>query len=213
MMTMFREGGPSFCATDKSELQPGEFRALPVYRQGASVGFVALHHGVSPFADEPRGTFDDRDRAALEQAYLRGFDEGKAAQSQLMDAESVIHTALKLRLGQIDDQLNDQLAERLRDFALHICETHFESMAVDPAHLEKRIRHALSMLSRATDKPKLFIHPDDLDTVQAFLPEGVPVDADPSLERGAIRLVAATGGVDDGPAQWRKLVQEALALC
>jgi flagellar assembly protein FliH len=33
------------------------------------------------------------------------------------------------------------------------------------------------------------------------------------LERGALRVEAANGGVEDGPAQWRQAIAEALALC
>jgi len=37
--------------------------------------------------------------------------------------------------------------------------------------------------------------------------------ADPSLERGAIRVEGTSGGVEDGPATWRKAIAEALARC
>jgi len=59
----------------------------------------------------------------------------------------------------------------------------------------------------------LRLHPDDITLLGAQLPEGLDVLADPALERGALRIESANGGVEDGPAHWRRAITEALAQC
>jgi len=69
------------------------------------------------------------------------------------------------------------------------------------------------MLARADDAAVLRLHPDDLALIVARLPAGLPVEPDPALERGALRLEGSAGGVEDGPAQWRRALAEALGPC
>ena len=44
-------------------------------------------------------------------------------------------------------------------------------------------------------------------------PEGLAVEPDPALERGSLRFETASGGVEDGPAHWRRAIAEAIAGC
>ena len=69
------------------------------------------------------------------------------------------------------------------------------------------------MLARADDERVLRLHPDDLALIAGQLPEGLPVLADPVLERGGLRVETSNGGVEDGPEQWRRAIAEALSAC
>ena len=57
------------------------------------------------------------------------------------------------------------------------------------------------------------LHPDDLAFIAPQLSQDWNVRPDPSLARGAIRVEAANGGVEDGPEQWRRTIAEALDQC
>ena len=72
---------------------------------------------------------------------------------------------------------------------------------------------AAAMLARADDDRVLRLHPEDIRLIGKRLPEGLEVVPDPALERGALRVETASGGVEDGPSHWRRAIAEALSQC
>jgi flagellar assembly protein FliH len=69
------------------------------------------------------------------------------------------------------------------------------------------------MFARADDERVICLHPEDLKLVAPrFLAEW-PVAPDAALERGTVRIETASGGVEDGPATWRRAIAEALDQC
>jgi len=73
------------------------------------------------------------------------------------------------------------------------------------------------MFSRADDERLIRLHPEDLALIKPQLPKDWHFFPDPALERGAIRVEARQGGVEgggveDGPAQWRRAIAEALDI-
>jgi flagellar assembly protein FliH len=69
------------------------------------------------------------------------------------------------------------------------------------------------MLARIDDERVIRLHPDDLTLVAPRLSGGWEVQPDPALTRGAIRIEARNGGVEDGPEQWRQAIEEVLSRC
>ena len=115
-------------------------------------------------------------------------------------------------------KLQQQHAERsralgLRQTVLAQCEQAVLPLAIDAVGLSARITRAVAMLQRAQDERRVLIHPDDLALVHAHLPTGLVVEADPSVERGALRIETPDGGVEDGPSQWRRILAEAFREC
>ena len=94
-----------------------------------------------------------------------------------------------------------------------LCEAAIAPMMLDKTALAARVVRAAGMLARADDERVLRLHPDDLKLVGKRLPEGLDVVPDPALERGALRVETANGGVEDGPAHWRAAIAEALGQC
>jgi flagellar assembly protein FliH len=69
---------------------------------------------------------------------------------------------------------------------------------------------------RCSPAPKtrvIRLHPEDLALIGHHLPEDWHCEPDSTLERGAVRVDGAMGGVEDGPAQWRSALDEALRQC
>ncbi|MFA7585716.1 MAG: FliH/SctL family protein, partial [Novosphingobium sp.] len=79
--------------------------------------------------------------------------------------------------------------------------------------LMRRIDKAAAMLARADDERVIRLNPFDLDLLAPRLGGDWIVQPDPALPRGALRVETATGGVEDGPEQWRHAIQEALHQC
>jgi flagellar assembly protein FliH len=69
------------------------------------------------------------------------------------------------------------------------------------------------MFVRADDDRVIRLHPDDAALVAARLPSDWNFIPDATLERGALRVETSNGGIEDGPAQWRAAITEALRLC
>lgn len=147
--------------------------------------------------------------------------EGEAAGHAAAMAEAQAHMAaqdaarhrIETALVALDAQGLVELETRLRQTVLALCEIVLADAALDPTALEARVRRAAQMLARAEDARVIRLHPEDLALIGQRLPEDWHCEPDPTLERGSVRVDGAMGGVEDGPAQWRKALDEALRQC
>lgn len=150
---------------------------------------------------------------AFDEGLAEGLRQAHAEAETLAQAEHAARTALSLSFARIDRQLEEELRIRLRDTVSALCETAIAPLALDPDGLALRIEKAVAMLSRADDDRIIRLNPADLPLVSDHLRADWQVEPDPALERGALRVETATGGVEDGPATWRRAIAEALARC
>ena len=154
----------------------------------------------------------------LEQARAQGYAQGQADACAQAEALAATQDAARHRLEAafraIDARELDALETRLRETVQALCESVLADAALDPAGLAARVRRAAQMLARAEDQRVIRLHPEDFALLGHHLPAGWPEDwhyePDPALERGTVRVDGAMGGVEDGPAQWRKALDEAL---
>ncbi len=150
-------------------------------------------------------------------AYAEGFSAGvaearaQAAEQARIDAQA--RAALQLSLSRLDDRMAEELRLRLRDTVAALCEEAIAPLALDENALMQRISRAVSMFRRADDERVIHLNPDDLALVSTRMAEDWHVVPDPALERGALRVECANGGVEDGPETWRRAIAEALHQC
>lgn len=153
----------------------------------------------------------------LEQAFSRGYAEGRAEALALADQRiaelEAARQQINLAFARLDEQSASELGERLRQTVLLLCEEAVAPLAIDPEGLRLRIERAVALLQRRQDESRVCLHPEDLALVAGRLPAGLLLEADPSLERGALRVETPDGGVEDGPSQWRAHLAEALRAC
>lgn len=150
-------------------------------------------------------------------AFMKGYTQGlEAAREELAvagAADAAARDRLALSFARIDDALEEQLRLRLRDTVAALCEAAIAPLAIDEDMLMRRIAKAAAMLARADDDRVIRVHPQDLDLLAPRLRADWDVQGDPTLERGAIRVEGTNGGVEDGPAIWRRAIAEALHQC
>jgi len=150
-------------------------------------------------------------------AFMKGYAQGlEIAREEAASSAAATDAAvakLALSFARIDDELEEQLRQRLRDTVIALCEAAMAPLAVDEDMLVRRIATAASMLARADDDRVIRLHPQDMELLAPRFHADWTVEADPSLERGAIRVEGANGGVEDGPATWRRAIAEALHQC
>ncbi|WP_288804407.1 FliH/SctL family protein [uncultured Novosphingobium sp.] len=170
-----------------------------------------------PAAPEPAAEPEADRPDPVAEAFAQGFAEGhrqaslEAGQRAEIDARA--RADLSLAFARIDSELEEDLRLRLRDTVIALCEAAIAPLALDAEALARRVRTAVAMLARADDERVIHLHPDDLAAIAPRLRADWTVVPDPALERGTVRIETASGGVEDGPATWRRAIAEALDQC
>ncbi|WP_372730715.1 FliH/SctL family protein [Novosphingobium sp.] len=150
---------------------------------------------------------------AWAEGYARGLGEAQEAAAQLMADEAMARSKIELSIAKLDAAMQADLKDRLRETVEALCEAAIAPAALDPDGLVRRVEVAAAMLARAQDERVIRLHPEDLALVAARLPEDWHFIPDATLTRGAVRVEGASGGVEDGPDQWRLAIAEALRQC
>ncbi|QWC57396.1 hypothetical protein F7D01_10135 [Erythrobacter sp. 3-20A1M] len=155
--------------------------------------------------------------AALEAARNDGFAAGIAhasAQAQI-EAEEVERSREKLRLSfqRLDETARRELADRLAETVVGLCEDALMPLTLDRERLQQRCFDAAERIGEAKEALTLMLHPDDTVALDPEFAAGWTIEADPMLERGALRLEGNDGGVSDGPMEWAAALRAAFAAC
>ena len=188
---------------------------LPVSELRTRRGFTpnAAYH--ADFFSAERGNPDGDDPVA--DALARGREEGRAAAMQEIAAqraeEDAARAAITLAFAKFDEDSARALRERLRETVIALCEDAVLPLALNTEGLARRVEAAAALLQRKTDERVIRLHPSDHALVLPLIDESLTLVADPTIERGGLRIDTDDGGVEDGPGQWRQAIAEALAAC
>lgn len=186
--------------------------SLPFAALAEGGGFVADARFAAALAPPPSDPADPVDQAWHE-GFAAGQAEATAAALAREEADSAARARLELGFVRLDTEQTERLRRLLAETVAALCEASLAPLALDADLLARRASAAAAMLARADDARVLRLHPDDLALIAAQLPADLPVSPDPALERGALRIDGAQGGVEDGPDHWRRAIAEALAQC
>lgn len=185
------------------------FRASSRY--GDQPGVTVLEpEPIKPIRLEPE---PDPVGEAFAQGYTKGYEDARAQVDAMALEDTDAAEGLALSFARLDEVLEEQLRQRLRDTVVALCEAAITPLTLDEDLLVRRVTAAAAMLARADDERVIRVHPQDLALIAPRMRAEWDVQADPSLERGAIRVEGANGGVVDGPATWRRAIAEALHQC
>lgn len=166
-----------------------------------------------PPEPEPEPAPEDPCAAAYADGFAAGMAQAGQEAAERERIEAASREAFALSIARLDRDMEAELRQRLRDTVTALCEAAIAPLALDTAALEARAERAASMLARVDDERVIRLHPGDLALIAPGLSGDWDVQPDPSLARGAIRVEARNGGVEDGPEQWRSAIAEALARC
>lgn len=188
--------------------RPGGFRSNARY---ARIAEASPPH--PPPLPEPDAPAHDPVAIAYAEGYAAGcaIAEGEAEERARIEAEA--REGLSLSFARLDHELQEELRQRLRDTVAALCEAAIAPLALDHDALLRRIEKAVSMFARADDERIVRLHPDDIALVSPRFGADWQIAPDATLERGALRVESGNGGVEDGPAAWRRAIAEALHQC
>lgn len=185
--------------------------SLPFASLGESSGFQCDPRFTA--APQPAALPGDPLANAWAEGHAAGHAEAREEAALLAESEAAARAKITLTLARLDADQAESLRQKLTATVTALCEASIAPLALDQSALEARVRTATAMLARADDEKVLRLHPDDLNLIAKQLPEDLEVLEDPALERGALRVETTSGGVEDGPAHWRRAIAEALAPC
>ena len=161
----------------------------------------------------PKAETADPLATAFAEGFAAGMAEAQADAEQRAQLDAAARARLELSFNKLDRELADELRLRLRDTVTAMCEATIAPFAIDEDALLARIAKAVSMMQRADDERLIRLHPDDIALISDRLAAEWDVTPDPTLERGCLRVECANGGLEDGPAVWRRVIAEALQQC
>ncbi|MBB4858098.1 flagellar assembly protein FliH [Novosphingobium chloroacetimidivorans] len=150
---------------------------------------------------------------AFAQGYTKGYEDARAEAEAIALDDSEAAEGLALSFARLDAALEEQLRQRLRDTVAALCEAAITPLTLDEDLLVRRVTTAAAMLARADDDRVIRVHPQDLALIAPRMRADWDVQPDATLERGSIRVEGVNGGVEDGPATWRRAIAEALHQC
>jgi len=194
----------SLAALTGGDSGPGGFRS--------DARFALPVRSAAPAVPEPVQV-EDPVALAWAEGYARGLEDAREEAAEAAAAQAEARAALDLSLTRLDAEQAESLRQRLQDTVLALCEQTLVPYALDTEALARRVERAVAMFARAEDERVIRLHPDDLPLVADRLAADWTVTPDPTLERGALRVESQSGGVEDGPAQWRRALTEAFHAC
>lgn len=169
--------------------------------------FSPLSRQAMPHVEEKQA--DTLSAEALAEAERRVREETLAQVAN----EDINRAALKLSFQRLDEQLSEQLASRLSEAVIALCEATLAPLALDKDALQNRCIAVASKIGDGLTEASLRLHPDDIAMLEPDFASTWHIQADPEQERGTVVFDTPEGSVSDGPAEWRSALREALDLC
>lgn len=161
-------------------------------------------------APKPAVPEEDPLAQAWDAGFAAGLEEAAAIMKAEAEADANAREGLSLQFARLDAELAEGLRQRLYDTVVTLCESALAPLALDAEALLSRIERAVGMLQRAGDERIIRLNPADLALVSDKCRGDWTIVPDSSLARGALRIETTDGGIEDGPAQWRQAIAEAL---
>lgn len=150
---------------------------------------------------------------AWAEGHAAGLAEARTEAEAAAAEAAAARDAFAASFARLDAELAEDLRQKLHATVIALCEETLRPLALDEAALARRVERAAQLFARADDERVIRLHPDDLAAVAPQLPADWTFVPDPALERGALRVETISGGIEDGPEQWRRDIAEALRLC
>lgn len=150
---------------------------------------------------------------AWAEGFAQGADQARAEAAQAAAIEAEARDGLSLSFARFDSEMAEVLRHRIIETICALFDATMLPIAPDADMLTARVERAVAMLARADDERVIRLNPDDFKLINTRLPSEWVVEADAAMPRGHLRVETANGGVEDGPAQWRRALAEAMAGC
>lgn len=145
-----------------------------------------------------------------EEAYVRGHAEGRAQAEAEYENERSHRRALRLNLASLDSAAMDALASDLVETVIALCNEAISEFTVDGKTLSANCRSAATRLGGLVNGCALHLHPADVELLEEGLVQAWQIVPNEGMERGSLKFESPDGSIEDGPAEWRRIIASAL---
>jgi flagellar assembly protein FliH len=136
--------------------------------------------------------------AKCNDGYARGLTDGQQMAEAAFSAERVALQKLLASAEAFRPDDNEELTFLLRDTVMRLVRGIVGEVSANSQFLDQQVQQAMSVLTEADNARTLLLNPDDI-TLLADINLPLPVQADPDLPRGAIRIACSDGWIEHGP--------------
>lgn len=181
---------------------------------GQQQGFIPdpRYTAAGKLPQEPSATLAADGPDELATAFANGREQGLADAAAAAGQSAVERRRMGSALRQMDEEMIERLGREMTETIALLCEATLAPLALDRALLAQRCEKAAALLGARASGQVLYLHPQDITELDQGFAANWDIKPDPALERGALRIETADGGISDGPAQWRATVAEGLGL-
>lgn len=176
---------------------------MPSAEETTSLGSFAIKRfteaGFKPWRDDKAETEASAPAEPEATPFDRGWDEGRRAAEHDLNDERAALARLAESLDVLRPEPTNDLAILLAETVERLVRQIVGQVEIDPALLVARAEAAAALIGEETAPARLRVHPDDLPF---FIGSRVPVEimADPTIERGGLKLETGQGWIEDGPS-------------
>jgi len=170
-------------------------------------GFRPLHFGGVPA--RPAIDIEPVPEEAGDDLFALGLAEGQRLAETAFAVERQQLLALVAGAEALQDEPSEELAQLIAETVERLVRQIVESAPIEPEWLHAQAETAAAMVAEADKARTLWVNPADAALLMDS-PIALPVEADPSMRRGTVRIETSTGWIEHGRAVYLNELRAAL---
>ncbi len=174
---------PTLVRVSKACALPGQFRSRSFAVDGLA---AACETATAPASLETH-----------EQAYVRGFEDGRSHTATQFEAEQTQLRALVANAAILQPEPSEEIVTLIVEAVAALARLAVGNAPIDREWLVARAREAAAIIADCDAARTVWVHPDNVD----FLTEaglGLDIHSDPDAEPGSIRIACSSGWIEHG---------------
>lgn len=172
-----------------------------------SRGFRPLHFGGMPAPQAMAA--DVLVEVKADDPFALGLAEGQRVAEAAFAVEREQLLALLANTEALQDEPSEELAQLIAETVERLVRQIVDSAAIDAAWLQAQAETAAAMVAEADKARTLWVNPADA-VLLMDAPIALPIEADPSMARGTIRIETSAGWIEHGRAVYLNELRAAL---
>jgi len=150
------------------------------------------------------------------EGYARGLAEGKAAAEAALAEQARRLAGFIQQLSAPIPTLENSVEQAVAGLALEVARAVIgDEVGRSREHLVRLIREALARIPIGTGRPRLLLHPSDIELIRSLAPDmeeaGTAFVPDEAIEPGGCIVVADTAGDESIDRRWHKRTGEGVS--
>lgn len=172
----------------------GRFRPLNLGPTPGPAAPVAAAASEPELADDP---------------YARGLAEGQRLAEAAFSIEREQLLAMVAAAQALQDEPSEELAQLIAETVERLVRQIVEAAPIDAAWLQAQAETAAMMVAEADKARTLWVNPADA-VLLVDCPIALPIETDPSMARGTVRIETSAGWIEHGRAVYLDELRAAL---